>query len=126
MNLDQIEVALGFEFRDADGKRITRERFIELMEDNEYRTIGRDFVFDPPTSPPDHVPDFISTVWLGYPSAKGCFETLISCGHFHEPVRQYRTKEEAKQGHAEFVALVRRKEVQASLRLGEDISKWLD
>lgn len=79
---------------DRQGNEISKEEYVKLFEDMEYRRIG---LTDTPRGE-------ISTVWLGINHSSGqgkplIFETLCPDQHMD----RYSTEEEAREGHRRYV-----------------------
>lgn len=91
-------------FYGRDGKRITRDEWIAAFEDTEGRTVGRDEIGEGDGA------FLVSTVWLGLDHGWGrgaplIFETMVFPSDYQ---RRYSTEREARQGHRDTVAMVKR------------------
>lgn len=90
---------------DRLGVAIDLDEWVQLMEDDEYRLIALTTVAGRFR---------VSTVWLGlnhefFGGPPLIFETLVfDHGELHDDfMRRYHTEDQAREGHAEVVALVR-------------------
>lgn len=89
-------------YYDRDVNEITREAWIALVEQPEYKRVGLTKVGEAE----------VSTVWLGIDHAVGSrwpviFETLVFDGPMDGDGERYNTLAEAEAGHARWVEQVR-------------------
>jgi hypothetical protein len=97
---------------DRNGEPISHERFVELMNDLDYRVLGQEQVG----------PYYVSTCWIGWNMAPlasllfghppRIFETAVTGCEQQDPpvahfdVRRYSTEAEALEGHTATVLLI--------------------